>query len=290
MRFFGRFLFCWGLTACLIPVAAAQSRPEAPGGGANGVHVRVSGEVATPGIHWLPKGLTLRQLLLQAGGFLPAAHPFGIQLRRQREAQRQQDDLDAWSEHLVLYSQVKDGRNLRHSPYDHETTMQRFRAQHEFIVRLSRARAGGRIVLDIDPEAAKIEQLPEFPLEEGDSLHVPARSREIRLIGEDGFDGDFALSGPVRTADLLDQLETPVADWSQKAVFVLLANGRVLKYVPGKPTTELVRPGDLIVLGADIGKFALDPKMRTWTELLYPRAIQFTGAAIVGPSNAPLER
>jgi hypothetical protein len=280
MHIFRYFLAFIGLVACLISVAHAQSRAEAAPT-SPGVHVRVSGEVAIPGVYWLPQAPTLRQVLRQAGGFLPSAHPFGTQLRRPREAQRQQEDLDSWSDHLALYSQAKDGRNLRHSPYDHETTMQRFRAQHEFIVRLSRARAGGRVLLEIDPDAAAVEQLPELPLEDGDSLHVPARAAEIRVIGEDGSDGGFALTGPVRTADLLDQLEAPVADWHQQAVFVLFASGRVIKFVPGKPSTDLVRPGDVIVLGADLGKMVLDPKMRTWSELLYPRALQFTDAAIV---------
>lgn len=280
-------LACWAACTGALSAAFAQTRQEAATrpAAAQGTSapVTVTGEVANPGNYFLHPGENLRQLLHRAGGLRPQAHLFGIELRRHKEQLRQQEDLNDWSEYLQNYSQLTGGESLRHSPDDNETSLERLRAQHELIVRLHKIKAGGRVVLELDPEAARLDDLPEVPLEAGDRIVVPARCKDVRLLGKDGVDGGFVFHGTARTEDLLGQLDPLVGELPKQTVFVLRANGRVLRYAEGKPGTEHVRPGDSIVLGDDLNRVTLDQQVRAWwSEFLYHRAVEYTGARFVG--------
>jgi protein involved in polysaccharide export with SLBB domain len=221
--------------------------------------VKVEGEVAAPGIYNAQPGETLAQLLRRVGGLSPQAYVFGTEFTRQSVREQQQNNLDRLITQLESSLTSQSGQLA--SAVSTDKTAARLAAQQEAqrqtqeqqLSRLRTMNSSGRIALELTPGADALASLPHLPLEDGDSVFVPATPSFVAAFGAVN-NQNVVVYRPGRTVSDLMRLAglTEAADPSR--AFVLRADGTVFSAYDSGPwgsnsfESSALMPGDALVV------------------------------------------
>ena len=220
--------------------------------------VALEGEINSPGIYQLMPGETLKTLLTRAGGFTPQAYVYGLEFSREDTRQRQRENLATAVARLQTLSAVqsaRDAANRRDDPAGAATSAAVSAAATQAqLARLSRIEPNGRIALELTPESASLEALPDLPLENADRISVPSRPGFVTVAGAVVNSNAFVWK-PGRTAGeyLLLAGSDEAADPSN--MFILRADGTVTKvgekrgwFSRGGLESQVMQPGDALIV------------------------------------------
>ena len=220
--------------------------------------VALEGEINSPGIYQLMPGETLKTLLTRAGGFTPQAYVYGLEFSREETRQRQRENLATAVARLQTLSAVqsaRDAANRRDDPAGAATSAAVSAAATQAqLARLSRIEPNGRIALELTPESASLEALPDLPLENADRISVPSRPGFVTVAGAVVNSNAFVWK-PGRTAGeyLLLAGADEAADPSN--MFILRADGTVTKagekrgwFSRGGLESQVMQPGDALIV------------------------------------------
>jgi protein involved in polysaccharide export with SLBB domain len=150
--------------------------------------VRLEGEVGAPGVYQVQGGDSLRGLIRRAGGLTRDAYLFGVELSREETRRKQREALDdalRRLEALIASSVATQSANIGAS--DAATVALRRQAQIDGqraqLARLRSLQPTGRIALELETAASKLEDLPDLMLEDGDRILVPSRPSFVFAVG-----------------------------------------------------------------------------------------------------------
>lgn len=250
-------------------------------------YVRLEGEFVHGGIYSVAPGETLRDLVRRAGGFTQQAYLYGSEFDRESTRKLQQQrideyvrrvDLDAERGNLALTA------NPSTSAGSLASASAATAAEEQLVMRLKQIRATGRIVLNIKPQSAGIDEVPAVPLENGDRFTVPSAPSTVNIVGAvydqnsflyqtSGSAGRYLLmaGGPDRNADF-------------RRTFIIRADGSVIsrsavKGPWGNTFKDLrLNPGDTIVVPDKTIRPTALRGLLDWTQIFSQLAI---GAAAV---------
>ena len=190
--------------------------------------VRVGGEVNAPGVYRVVPGETLRELVVQAGGLTSHSYLYASQLTRisTRLAQEEELRLSTAQMQRELASRYASASSLTAT----NTTEQQaqFTAQQALIVQLSSFHPTGRIVLDMKPDSGTTDDIPNFPLEDGDVYFVPARLGTVQVSGAVYNENAFRYQRQTRLSTYLKAAGGPTRQADVKRVFLIRADGTVV--------------------------------------------------------------
>ena len=219
--------------------------------------VSLEGEVNAPGIYQLQAGDTLRKLIARAGGFTPQAYIYGLEFSREETRARQRDNLQAAITRLQALSAVqtaRDAANRRDDVGAQTTAAVSNAATQAQLARLSRIEPNGRIALELPPEAAGTDALPELLLDNGDRIVIPPRPGFVTVAGAVVNSNAFVWK-PGRTAG--DYLRLAGADEAADTsnMFILRADGTVNSsadrrgfFGRGGLDSQVLQPGDALIV------------------------------------------
>ena len=145
--------------------------------------VRVSGEVNAPGVYRVEPGDTLRNVVERAGGLTPHSYLYAAQLTRVSTRQAEEEQLQ------VSIAQMQRELTSRYAAApSHDSTsaaeqQMQMNTQQAAIAQLAAVKPTGRIVLDMKPSASTLADIPNFPLEDGDSFYIPPRLSTVQVAG-----------------------------------------------------------------------------------------------------------
>lgn len=150
--------------------------------------VRVAGEVNAAGIYQLNAGETLRSLLRKAGGPTPQAYLFGVEFARESTRQRQRVALQDAVRRLESMTTRDAATKTAELAGAEPSAAGRIVAAQELarsaqMARLRSMEPSGRIALELTPDIGTIDSLPDLPLEDGDSIYVPAAPGFVYAVG-----------------------------------------------------------------------------------------------------------
>jgi protein involved in polysaccharide export with SLBB domain len=236
--------------------------------------VTLDGEVRFPGEYRIRRGETLRQILERAGGLTDEAFAQGAIFLRESLRQKEQDQIDMLAQRLEadLASLSLEERGSSES-----TSLE---TGGELLGQLRSTQAVGRLVIDLDAVAAKVDEaslIDDIELRDGDQLLVPPQSQVVTVIGETqqnvshlfqpGLSRDdyIALSGGVtRRAD-------------EKLIYVVRASGAVVgagrSGIFRRSNNIEMRPGDTIVVPLEVDRLRPLTFWTSVTQILYQSAI-----------------
>jgi hypothetical protein len=126
--------------------------------------------------------------------------------------------------------------------------------QQALVDRLSGAQPSGRVVLGIRPEARTVLDIPDFPLEDGDSFYIPPRLGTVQVAGEVYNENAFRYQGGKQLRSYLNDSggATRLADL--RRIFLIRADGTVVsrqsnsgRWRSGFERIALM-PGDAIIV------------------------------------------
>lgn len=241
-------------------------------------YVRLTGEVATPGIYRVQEGETLSELLIRIGGVTPDAFLFGTTLNRAEVAARQKQALQVFldRQEQQIERQAAEASNAALSPDDIDRLKAEAEAQRRLLQKLRSATPQGRVVLGLKPtQRLRISQLPAVALEDGDSIDVPARPSTVSVQGEVFNPGDFL----VRRADIGDYLAQSggvTGSGDRAETFVLRADGTVVSRKQRRYLFGLVNrfngldalPGDAVFVPPQVDRTAFLRNLRDISQVL----------------------
>ena len=249
--------------------------------------VHVDGEVVHPGDYVLPPGSTSSDALRAAGGLTAAAFPYGTEFTRESVRQTQQLNFERALRDLET-DMVKSQATQRSTSIEETATQSaQATANARLLDRLRQARPTGRVVMPIEPDA---RALPDFPLENGDSITVPARGTAVGVFGSVFNTGSFVYV-PDHTAQSYIQLAGGPTRGSDKAsIFMIRANGSVISAQQGSSfwhsgnnlLTAIVQPGDTLFVPEELNKSTFIQDAKDWTQILYQFGLGVAGIKSLG--------
>ncbi|MEY2874745.1 MAG: hypothetical protein RLZZ373_2116 [Pseudomonadota bacterium] len=236
--------------------------------------VRIEGEVIQPGEYVLPPGVTTRMAIGLAGGLTPNAFVYGTEFTRESVRVAQQQSYDRALRDMETEFARASATQRAISADEAATFEQRSTATSRLIEKLRQVRPTGRIVLQVEPDAST---LPDLPIEDGDRVYVPARPTTVSVFGSVFNSGAFLLEPGKTLGDFLNLAGGPTRGSDPGSTFVLRPNGSVLSQLQrasffglvGGVTKVKAEPGDTVFVPEMMNKTTWVQDLKEWTQILY---------------------
>ncbi|MBZ5583825.1 MAG: SLBB domain-containing protein [Acidobacteriia bacterium] len=249
-------------------------------------YVRLEGEFVSAGVYSVRPGESLRALVNRAGGLTPQAYLFGSELLRESTRLEQQQRLDDFANSLERQT-ASAAANIRGSvvsPEEAAAANSEIAAQRELVGKLREVRAQGRVVLDLEAQAAGAAALPNLQLEDGDVFTVPSRPSFVNVVGSVQNSTSFLWSETKRLGDYLRAAGGPTRSGDSRHAFLIRADGSVISksWTTGVATRRFndlsLNPGDTVVVPEQINKTTFLKGLKDWSQIFAQLAL---GAAAI---------
>lgn len=230
--------------------------------------VKLEGEFVAAGVYSVRPGETLRTLLARAGGLTPNADLFASEYTRDTVRRLQRQRILEYAD--ALEAQITATTSASSALTDRDATAAAASAAtaRAAVARLRQAQPTGRIVLQLKPDSAGIDALPDIALQDGDRFVVPRVPATVSVQGQVYNANAFLYQKGKRVKDYLRLAGGPDRVGDHKREFVLRADGSVVSHqyssfaqrtlFAGRDFEDVVLyPGDTIIVPPVIQKGAL---------------------------------
>ena len=216
--------------------------------------VRVGGEVNAPGVYRVNPSETLRDLVVRAGGLTSHSYLYASLLTRVSTRHAQEEQLRQSTEQM---ERELISRYANATPQAGQTAADQqaqLAMQQASLARLSSIRPTGRVVLELKPAATTAADIPDFPLEDGDTFYVPPRLSTVQVAGAVYNANAFRHEPEKRLVAYLNDAGGATREADQKRMFVIRADGTVVSrqspknHLHGDFEKLRLLPGDAIVV------------------------------------------
>ena len=147
--------------------------------------VKVEGEVRRPGLYPVSPGVSLPQIIEQAGGVTELSYLFGTQLYRESLKQQQQKRIDEAIEGLerdITRNIVDRSRNSLVAEEPNAVSKEAD-AVKSFLSVLRQKKPDGRMLLELNLSTTKTSHLPPVRLENNDVIFIPSVPETVEVVG-----------------------------------------------------------------------------------------------------------
>jgi protein involved in polysaccharide export with SLBB domain len=238
--------------------------------------VRLEGEFANPGVYAVQPGETLRQLVERVGGVTRQAYLNAAELTRESTRKQQQEryeDIVGRMEKEFERSAQDRARNAT-TPEEAAGVKIEMEARRAQFAKLKDMQVKGRIVLELPADGARIQDLPDLPLEDGDRLLIPSTPATVSVFGAVYNESSFLFKADKRLEDYLDQAGGPTRMADEGSTFVLRADGSVAskrdnRWLFDSMASTRIKPGDAIVVPEETERTTWVKSLKDWTQILY---------------------
>ncbi|HET6934670.1 MAG TPA: SLBB domain-containing protein, partial [Candidatus Angelobacter sp.] len=245
--------------------------------------VRIEGEVKAPGVYRMEPGETLRDVARKAGGLGAHAYLYASELTRESTRKKRQERLAQMIQRMQRELLARSG-SATNTPEEGQQQLQQLRQQQELLVRLQQVKPTGRIVLELKPTDATLEDIPAMALEDGDRFFVPARDETVQVLGAVYNENFFRFRPGKHVSDYLNSAGGATRDGDKGRLFVIRADGTVVsRQQQGMMTgarfhNMRLMPGDALVVPVHFQTTTLLRELRDWSQVFAQFAL---GAAAI---------
>ena len=190
--------------------------------------IRVGGEVNAPGVYRVNPGETLRDVVVRAGGLTPHSYLYASLLTRESTRHAEEEQLRQSTEQMQreLISRYANATpQAGQTGADQQTQLAMHQAS---LARLLSIRPTGRVVLEIQPDAATATDIPDFSLEDGDTFYIPPRLSTVQVAGAVYNANAFRHEPDKRLVSYVNDAGGTTREADQKRIFVIRADGTVV--------------------------------------------------------------
>jgi len=250
-------------------------------------YVRVGGEAKQSGIFLLKKGETLRELVARVGGPNENGYLFAAQLKRESVRRVQQAKLDEVADRFER--DLESNATQRIGASADQTNTSKLTAeveqQRRIVQKLRAIKAEGRIVLDLPGADTQVKNLPDLPLQNGDSIYIPRRPGTVDVLGS-VFQQNAFVYRPQRTAnDYIQQAGGLLTTADKSEIYVIRADGvaksgQSTGWFNGITSTEL-NPGDTVVVPEKIDRSTFMQSLKEWSSVFFQFGLGAAGLKVL---------
>lgn len=225
-------------------------------------YVRLEGEFAGAGVYRVEPNENLRQLVMRAGGLASKAYLYGSQFTRESARAIQQERMNEYADELERRVKLVEANSATSAlnPQDQIADIAALQNARSAVMMLHQARASGRIVLYIKPDAKTLNDIPEFELEDGDTFIVPQIPLSVGVFGSVYTQNQYMYDSHYRAKDYIHMAGggTRTADTGRS--YIVRANGAIMSHQFTSPlfTTNFdsthLYPGDTVMVPEQVDK------------------------------------
>ncbi|MBI3144466.1 MAG: SLBB domain-containing protein, partial [Pseudogulbenkiania sp.] len=249
--------------------------------------VRVGGEVKQTGVFQIQKGETLRELVSRLGGIREDGYVFATQLNRETVRRVQQAKLDEVADRYE--NEVEKTASDRIAGLSNKDNIDALNAevarQRRIAQRMRTVEATGRIVLELPDGNAELKNLPDIPLQDGDSLFVPRKPGTVDVLGAVYQQNTFIYKPRRNVNDYLGLAGGATITGDKSEMYVIRADGTVFSTRNAGWFTglggERTNPGDTIVVPEKIERSSFTQELKEWTSILYQFGLGAAGLKVL---------
>jgi len=225
---------------------------QLPGWNDLGASITVKGEVTHPGVYGIRPGERLSSVLERAGGFQPAAYPYGAILQRVQVRELQQKE----QESLIIRAKSVQNTIELMPENDPKQKLAKDTAIQQYSATLQELTANppiGRVSIRISSDVNRWKNTSaDMEVRAGDTLIIPKKPSYVLVSGQ-VFNPTAVAYRPGKSAAwYLSQAGGATLLGNKKSVFVIRADGSVMGSKKGlwsgESFNEVVQPGDNVVV------------------------------------------
>ena len=225
-------------------------------------YVRLEGEFSAAGTYSVSPGETLRQLVARAGGLSSDAYLFGSQFTRESTRVLQQQRLNEYASDLERRIKLAEANSANNAlnPQDQIADIAALQQARTVAGRLRQLSASGRIVLNVKPDSKTLADIPDLPLEDGDTFIIPQVPSSIDVFGSVYTQNSFLYDPRKRAGDYIRQAGGGTRTADARRSYIVRADGSVISrqfstaLFTGNFDATHLYPGDAIILPEQVDK------------------------------------
>ncbi len=225
-------------------------------------YVRLEGEFTASGTYSVTPGETLRGLVSRAGGMTSNAYLYGSQFTRESTKVLQQQRLNDYAADLDRRIKLAEANSANNTlnPQDQIADIAALQNARSVAMRLRQLNATGRIVLNVRPDSRAAVDIPDLPLEDGDTFIVPQVPSSVDVFGSVYTQNSFLYNSHKRAGDYLRQAGggTRTADTGRS--YIVRADGSIVSrqfssaLFTGNFSSTRLYPGDAVIVPEQVDK------------------------------------
>ena len=251
-------------------------------------YVKLEGEVAIPGVYQLLPGETLRQLMARVGGLSPNAYLYGAEFTREStrafQQKRLEESIDQMEREMQRSATSSSATALTKD--EAENLKAQTEGQRVLLAKLRQVKATGRIVLEMPRGQVQVKDMPDFVLEDGDRLLVPAAPSTVSVVGAVYNQNAFLHRPGQKLSDYLSRAGGPTKEADSGSIYVVKADGTVVSrrqstWLISGFESDALMPGDTIVVPETLDRFRLTKELKDWSQIFYQFALGVAGLKVL---------
>jgi len=199
-------------------------------------------------------GDTLRDVVQRAGGLTEHSYLYAsiftrVSTRLAQEAQLQQSSEQMQRDLVTKYANATPQAGQTGADQQAQLAL-----QQAALARLTSIKPTGRVVLDMKPKSSTIAEIPDFPLEDGDTFYIPPRLSTVQVAGAVYNANAFRYEPGKRLVAYLNDAGGATREADRKRMYVIRADGTVVSrqsrnlHSHGGYDNLRLLPGDAIVV------------------------------------------
>jgi protein involved in polysaccharide export with SLBB domain len=241
--------------------------------------------VNAPGVYRLSPGETLRDLVKRAGGLTPHSYLYASQLTRISTRRAEELEIRQSTTQMQRELLARNAAAPAVGTANSAEQQAQLNAQQALIAQLAAVQPTGRVVLAMKPDASSGDDIPAFPLEDGDAFYIPPELNTVQVSGAVYNENAFRYEQRKRLVAYLNDAGGPTRQADTKRIFLIRADGTVIsRQTHGEfwrsdfdKTTLL--PGDAIIVPPKLkGPSTFIQQLPYFTQILSQTAL--TGAVL----------
>jgi len=250
-------------------------------------YIRLEGEFKAPGVYQILPGETLRKLLQRVGGATDNAYMYGAEFTRESTRREQQQRLNEAIDRLELEAQRAALARSQGviAPEQAQSLNQQAAAQAALLAKLRSVQATGRIVLGMPSSGAKLTNLPDLTLEDGDRLYLPPLPGTVSVFGSVYNQNSYLYDRGATASHYLALAGGPTKDADRGSIYLVRADGSVVSTRQrgwfGSVKGETMMPGDAVVVPENFERFNFTKELKDWTQIFFQFALGVAGLKVL---------
>lgn len=240
----------------------------------NPIFVFIDGEVKSPGVYEVNSSESVVDVINRAGGLTNKAYLFGMELDRKSVQEKQSmllnQMLDQAQQTLLAQASIAGGNAI--SAAQGQIQGQVLQQQSVFIDKLRQIKPVGRVVLGFNDAKVTLKDIPNLPIENGDTIYIPPSSHTVEVIGQVYNPASFVYYPHLSVNDYISWAgsENDYADTSNE--YILRADGRLYSKQRagwfGSFGSRTLDPGDAIIIPQQVQIGSTLQNVLNWTQIL----------------------
>lgn len=248
--------------------------------------VTVAGEVKQAGVFRLNHGETLRELINRLGGVTDKAYVFATQFKRESVRRAQQEKLNEVADRFEKELEASAKQRIAGSTDKDNiaSVSAELERQRQMAQKLRTIKSEGRVVLELAHGDVQVKNLPDMPLQGGDSIFIPRRPGTVDVVGAVYQQNTFIYRPERQVKDYLGLSGglTTAADSSE--IYVIRADGTARSNGSGWSNSFdniTLYPGDTIVVPEKIDRTNWVQSFKEWTTIFYQFGLGAAGLKVL---------